>query len=187
MEAIQVRRRRWLPACGPPLGCSLRYLGGHVPSNCQFYSIKWALGANLAARYTPSPGELPPGHCALRVSSAPLIQRLAGEVVSLGIPELLDRPPWVESQVPSTRSVPAGSGLGDFSTARPPPLSGWSPRDQMAVGGGKATEVPWALPAGHVGVCGWMADGYHYPLDIWGSTEARSRPPGRDGRLVSST
>ena len=43
-----------------------------------------------------------------------LIQRLAGEVVSLSISELQDRSPWVESQVPSTRSVPAGSDPGDF-------------------------------------------------------------------------
>ena len=32
-----------------------------------------------------------------------------------------------------------------------------------------------------------MADGQHYLLDTWGSTETRTRSPERDGRLVSST
>ena len=43
------------------------------------------------------------------------------------------------------------------------------------------------LPAGAEGVCGWLADGHHYPIDNWGSTEACIRPLGRDGWLVSST
>ena len=83
-----------------------------------------------------------------------------------------------------------GSGWlrpGGLSTARLPLTSGWLHWGQMAAGGGRATEAPWVLPAGHVGVCGWMADGNHYPLDTWGSTEARIRPLGRDGRLASST
>lgn len=31
------------------------------------------------------------------------------------------------------------------------------------------------FPVSSDGVCGWLADGYHYPKDTWGSTEARNR------------
>ena len=54
-------------------------------------------------------------------------------------------------------------------------------------GGDQRSKSCRFAPAGAEGVCGSLADGHHYPIDNWGSTEACIRPLGRDGWLVSST
>ena len=74
---------------------------------------------------------------------------------------------------------------GPFQVAVGSGSGGWSPHP-AAVGpdglepSGTATglgwsEDSWGSPVSSDGVCGWLADGYHYPKDTWGSTEARNR------------
>ena len=74
---------------------------------------------------------------------------------------------------------------GPFQVAVGSGSGGWSPHP-AAVGpdglepSGTATgfgwsEDSWGSPVSSDGVCGWLADGYHYPKDTRGSTEARNR------------
>lgn len=115
-----------------------------------------------------------------------LTLRLVGEVVPRSIPKPPDRSSWVESKGSVYRRFPQAPARRTFkrsSVSR----SRLAPQGTNGCGLRGATEAPWVLPAGHVGVCGWMAAGDHYPLDTRGVTEVRSRPLGRDGWLVSST
>ena len=125
----------------PTLGCPSRDLGVVFRRKV---SIIQLMGLRRA------PGRLifpvPPVNCPrlMRLGGfiGALIQRLAGDVVS-SIPELLDRPPWVESQVPSTRSVPLAPARGTFKRSPAPCVllapqgsngRGWRESDRSPVG-----------------------------------------------------
>ena len=98
-----------------------------------------------------------------------------------------DRRPWVEPAISYASSGTAGSGPGDDQPFLPS-LRPAGPLGPNGCGSRESDRSPVGTPpAGPVGVCGLMAAGQHYPLDTRGSTEARSRSLGRDGRLVSST
>ena len=82
------------------------------------------------------------------------------------------------------QSLASGSGLGGASphpTAVGP--TGLEPPG-TAIGSGWS-EDSWGIPVSSDGVCGWLADGYHYPKTLGGQPKLVSAS-GCDGRLVSS-
>lgn len=106
----------------------------------------------------PSRGPQPEALCPVRHQTRPL-----GRVASFHIRFTPIRGPSYTSQRGPRVAAGSGSGRGQLTSRR----------------GTRAVEVirrpAGTSPVGSEGVCGSLADGYHYSKDIRGSTEARNR------------